>query len=66
MAQLMAFQAAKEAAEGYEDEIKRREALATRVAAKQDSKRLYDAHIAGLEANRQSFRDGMNFPIPGH
>ena len=66
MAQLMAFQAAKEAAEGYEDEIERREALATRVAAKQDSKRLYDAHIAGLEANRQSFRDGMNFPIPGH
>ena len=66
MAQLMAFQAAKEAAEGYEDEIKRREALATRVAAKQNSKLLYDAHIAGLEANRQSFRDGMNFPIPGH
>ena len=66
MAQLMAFQAAKEAAEGYEDEIERREALATRVAAKQHSKRLYDAHIAGLEANRQSFRDGMNFPIPGH
>ena len=66
MAQLMAFQAAKEAAEGYEDEIERREALATRVAAKQQSKLLYDAHIAGLEANRQSFRDGMNFPIPGH
>ena len=64
MAQLMAFQAAKEAAEGYEDEIERREALATRVAAKQQSKLLYDAHIAGLEANRQSFRDGMNFPIP--
>ena len=64
MAQLMAFQAAKEAAEGYEDEIERREALATRVAAKQNSKLLYDAHIAGLEANRQSFRDGMNFPIP--
>ena len=66
MAQLMAFQAAKEAAEGYEDEIERRETLAERVAAKQQSKLLYDAHIAGLEANRQSFRDGMNFPIPGH
>ena len=65
MAQLMAFQAAKEAAQGYEDEIVRREALATRVAAKQDSKLVYNAHIAGLEANRQSFRDGMNFPIPG-
>ena len=64
MAQLMAFQAAKEAAQGYEDEIVRREALTERVAAKQDSKLVYDAHIAGLEANRQSFRDGMLFPIP--
>ena len=66
MAQLMAFQAAKEAAQGYEDEIVRREALATRVADRQQSRTLYNAHIAGLEANRQSFRDGMNFPIPGH
>ena len=64
MAQLMAFQAAKEAAEGYEDEIERRETLAERVAAKQQSKLLYDAHIAGLNANRQSLREGMNFPIP--
>ena len=66
MAQLMAFQAAKEAAEGYEDEIDRREALAERVATQQQSQLLYDAHIAGLNANRQAFREGMNFPIPGH
>ena len=66
MAQLMAFQAAKEAAQGYEDEIVRREALARRVAAQQDSQLLYDAHIAGIEANRDSMRRGMNFPIPGH
>ena len=64
MAQLMAFQAAKEAAQGYEDEIVRREALARRVAAQQDSQLLYDAHIAGLEARRDSMRRGMNFPIP--
>ena len=66
MVQLMAFQAAKEAAEGYEREITRREKLAKRVAGQQQSQLLYNAHIAGIEANRQSFRDGMNFPIPGH
>ena len=66
MVQLMAFQAAKEAAEGYEDEIDRREALAERVATQQQSQLLYDAHIAGLNANRQALREGMNFPIPGH
>ena len=64
MAQLVAFQAAKEAAQGYEDEIERREALAERVAAQQQSQLLYNAHIAGLNANRQTLRDGMNFPIP--
>ena len=64
MAQLVAFQAAKEAAQGYEDEIERREALAERVAGQQQSQLLYNAHIAGLNANRQTLRDGMNFPIP--
>ena len=38
MAQLMAFQAAKEAAEGYENEITRREALAARVLNRDDRK----------------------------
>ena len=66
MAQLMAFQAAKEAAEGYENEIARREALAKRVAAQQQSELLYNAHIAGIIANRQSLREGMLFPMPGH
>ena len=66
MVQLMAFEAANEAAKDYEREIARREALAKRVAAQQQSELLYNAHIAGIEANRQSFRDGMNFPIPGH
>ena len=66
MVQLMAFEAAKEAAEDYENEITRREALAERVTAQQQSQLLYDAHIAGLSANRQALREGMNFPIPGH
>ena len=64
MVQLMAFQAAKEAAEGYENEITRREALAERVIRQQQSELLYDAHIAGIIAKRQTVRDGMLFPIP--
>ena len=66
MVQLMAFEAANEAAEDYEREIARREALAVRVATQQQSQILYDAHIAGIVANRQSLREGMLFPIPGH
>ena len=66
MAQLMAFQAAKEAAEGYEREIARREKIARRLTAKQQTNLLYDAHIAGIIASRESLRNGMLFPIPGH
>ena len=66
MAQLMAFQAAKEAAEGYENEITRREALAARVLKQQQAELVYDAHIAGIIAKRQTVREGMLFPIPGH
>ena len=66
MAQLMAFQAAKEAAEGYENEITRREALAERVVKQQQAELAYDAHIAGIIAKRQTVREGMLFPIPGH
>ena len=66
MVQLMAFEAAKKAAEEYEAEISRRETLTERVAAKEQSQLLYNAHIAGINANRQTLREGMNFPIPGH
>ena len=64
MAQLMAFEAAKKAAEEYEAEIERRETLALQVSARQQSKLLYDAHIAGLNANREVLREGMSFPLP--
>ena len=66
MAQLMAYRAAKEAAEGYEREITRREALAKRVTTHQQAELVYDAHIAGIVAKRQTVREGMLFPIPGH
>ena len=64
MAQLMAFEAAKKAAEEYEAEIERRETLALQVAARERSLVLYNAHIAGLNANREVLREGMSFPLP--
>ena len=51
MVQLMAFQAAKQAAEGYEREITRREALAERVAAQQQADLMYNAHMDGIAAS---------------
>ena len=64
MAQLMAYQAAKEAAEGYEREIARREALADRVASRRRADLLYNAHRDGIVARRQTLRDGLLFDIP--
>ena len=63
MAQLMAYQAAKEAAEDYEREIARREALAERVAAQQRAEITFAAQQAGLDARRQSMREGLLFRI---
>ena len=64
MAQLMAFQAAKEAAEGYESEITRREALTARVRNQQRADLTYKAHLDGIIASRARIRDGMLFSIP--
>ena len=64
MAQLMAYQAAKEAAEDYEREIARREALAERVAAQQRAEITFAAHQAGLDARRETLREGLLFRIP--
>ena len=64
MAQLMAYQAAKEAAEGYEREITRREALAARVRNQERADLTYNAHLAGIVASRARIRDGMLFSIP--
>ena len=64
MAQLMAFQAAKEAAQGYESEISRREALTARVRNQQRADLTYNAHLEGLIASRDRMRDGMLFRIP--
>ncbi len=64
MAQLMAYQAAKESAEDYEREIARREALAERVAAQQQAEITFAAHQAGLNARRETLREGLLFQIP--
>ena len=63
MAQLMAYQAAKEAGEDYEREIARREALAERVAAQQRAEITFAAQQAGLDARRDSLREGLLFRI---
>ncbi len=60
MAQLMAYQAA----EDYEREIARREALAERVAAQQRAEIAFAAHQAGLDARRETLREGLLFRIP--
>ena len=59
MAQLMAFQAAREAAEDYEREIERRERLAEWVAAQQRAQANFTAQQSGLEARRESMREGL-------
>ena len=64
MAQLMAFQAAKEAAEAYEQEIARREALARFLQAEQEARLEFDAQQAGIEAKRGSMQEGLLFTIP--
>ena len=63
MAQLMAYQAAKEAAEDYEREIARREALARQVATQQQAEITFAAQQAGLDARQQSMREGLLFRI---
>ena len=63
MAQLMAFQAAKEAAEDYEREIARREALARWVETQRRAEITFAAQQAGLDARRDSMREGLLFRI---
>ena len=63
MVQLMAFQAAKEAAAGYESEIGRREQLAQWVQSQQTAAIDFDASQAGIAARRASMREGLLFQI---
>ena len=63
MAQLMAYQAAKEAAETYEGEIGRREGLARTVARQQQAEINFDAQQAGLDDRRDSMREGLLFRV---
>ena len=63
MAQLMAFQAAKDAAEDYEREIARREALARRIERLELARATLDAQQAGLDARQDSMREGLLFRI---
>ena len=63
MAQLMAYQAAKEAAEGYEREIERRLELARSVARQQQAEINFNAQQAGLDNRRDSMREGLLYRV---
>ena len=63
MAQLMAYQAAKEAAEGYEREIERREQLARSVARQEQARINFNAQQAGLDDRRDSMRQGLLYQV---
>ena len=63
MAQLMAFQAAREAAEDYEREIGRREALARWIETQRRAEIEFAAQQAGLDARRDTLREGLRFRI---
>ena len=64
MAQLMAFQAAKEAAKDYEREIARRRELARWVESQRRAEINFNAQQAGLDASRDTMREGLLFRIP--
>ena len=64
MAQLMAFQAAKEAAKDYEREIARRQELARWVESQRRAEINFNAQQAGLDASRDAMREGLLFRIP--
>ena len=63
MAQLMAYQAAKDAADEYEREIERRLALARSVAKQEQAEINFNAQQAGLDDRRESLRQGLLFQI---
>ena len=63
MAQLMAYQAAKEAAEGYEREIERRLELARSVARQQQAEINFNAQQAGLDNRRDSMQEGLLYRV---
>ena len=64
MAQLMAYQAAKAAAQDYEREIARRQELARWVETHQRAEIAFAAQQAGLDARRERLREGLLFRIP--
>ena len=64
MAQLMAYQAAKAAAEDYEREIARRQELARWLEAQKQADINFAAQQAGLDARRERLREGLLFRIP--
>ena len=63
IAQLLAYQGAREAAERYEDEIARRQWEAEWAGEMQRAKTSFAAHRAAIAASGTSYRDGMFFTL---
>ncbi len=63
IAQLLAFQAARQSAVDYEEEIARREALARRIERQRTAQATFTAQQAGLDARQDSMREGLLFRI---
>ena len=63
MAQLSAYQAAREAAEDYQKEVERRERLAEWTAAQQRSDADLLARQTAIAGNREHLREGLAFRI---
>ena len=64
MAQLMVYQASKESAKEYEQEIARREELARFVEAERQAQITFDVQQAGIVARVDSMREGLLFRVP--
>ena len=59
LAQLQAYQAAKEAAESYEKEVRRRERLDAWVTSQRQARQNLQARITAVEAKKDDMRQGL-------
>ena len=64
MAQLMAFQAAREAARDYQDELKRRQQWEQWEQRQEAAKELFEKQQADIAAGAEGLREGLVYRIP--
>ena len=64
MAQLMAFQAAREAARDYQDELKRRQQWKQWQQRQEAAKELFEKQQADIAASAEGLREGLVYRVP--